>query len=62
MSFGKGTQEVVCIGQLIRSAYLACIPLALSCVEIGYFVFLDTSHNNQMSKLVKSRFMQMVHA
>ena len=36
--FGKETQEVVCIDQLIRSACLACNPLALSCVEIGYFL------------------------
>ena len=36
--FGKETQEVVCVGQLVCSAYLACNPLALSCVEISYFV------------------------
>ena len=38
VSFGKETQEVVCVGQLIRSAYLACIPLALFCIETGYFL------------------------
>ena len=38
VSFGKETHEVVCVGQLIRSACLACNPLALSCVEIGYFL------------------------
>ena len=46
MPFGKETHEVVCIGQLIRSAYLACNPLALSCIGIGYFLIslLKQSH------------------
>ena len=42
MPFGKETQEVVCVGLLIRSACLACNPLALFCIEIGYFVIDDT--------------------
>ena len=49
MPFGKETQEVVCIGQLIFYAYLACNPLALSCIEIGYFLLQSVVNTNELS-------------
>ena len=36
-SFGKERQEVVYFSRSTRSACLACIPLALSCVCVGMF-------------------------